>query len=190
MRFLSTLFVISLLSIRCAEAQLTAPSDDALAALLADDLHQSETIPKLLPYLATKKALLLKWTEHPPAGVSDTNLFEGLADAFGRLKMEEAVPFLAHRIAYVRLYAWRNKATNTIRERMPYVKALIQIGPAAVPFLRKTYAEPLTADQRIMILYTIAEIHDHTNETKAFLELVRTDTERQLEFVNNGLDGR
>jgi hypothetical protein len=181
---------VLILGIGFAGAQTLAPSDDALAVMLADDLHQSEIIPKMLPYLETKRSLLLRWTEHPPAGISQLNLFDGLADVFGRLKMQEAIPFLICRIDHTALYQWRNKAPDTIRERMPYVKALIRIGVPAATFLERAYSEPLTPDQRILILYTIGQIEDPSEETRLFLKRVRADTERQLEFIDQGLAGR
>jgi hypothetical protein len=114
---------------------------------------------------------MLRWTEAPPSGINRLDLDRGLIGAFGSLKVEKAIPFLIRQINFRSPVAVWGSGAQTIVELSPAIKALLQIGkPASVPLIR-AYSQPLTPEDRLAIVFTLAQLQDQT--AKDFLMQVR-----------------
>src|ERR1051325_10175485 len=106
------------------------PSNDELARLLAAPTSRDTAINALRNSASDRIPLLLSWTTATPRGlgISQEELYIGLADAFGALKVSSAIPFLIKYIGLTRSMArpsiW-GKSEETIISDFPSVQALV-----------------------------------------------------------------
>jgi hypothetical protein len=110
-------------------------SDRALATALSNDATEESAVASIAASGRAKIRLLLSWATKPPGYVPQCGLFGGLADAFGELKVKEAVPYLVKNIGVYRscgvsLAPWL-KAPSVIQWNLPAVGALVKVGPDA-----------------------------------------------------------
>jgi YD repeat-containing protein len=131
------------------------PSNDELARLLAAPTARDSPINALRNSASDRIPLLLSWTTTPPRGlgISQEELYIGLADAFGALKVSSAIPFLIKYIGLTRSMArpsiwW--KSEETIISDFPSVQALVQMGTAASNCHRK-YAVGWSFERRSFV---------------------------------------
>ena len=117
----------------CITASAQNPNARELARQLADDSARATAVARIVASGSKTVPLLLSLSKKPPAQVNPYALSIGLADAFGQLKTKEAIPFLIKNISLQRGLATPNtsmKTAEVIRQRMPAIAALIQIGPS------------------------------------------------------------
>ncbi|HYK18748.1 MAG TPA: hypothetical protein VEV37_12035, partial [Bryobacteraceae bacterium] len=84
----------------CLAAQ-AQDENDRLVRLLVNDKTQAKTVADIVASGHDKMSLLLSWTKNPPGRLDPFELETlkvGLADIFGQLKTNEAVPFLVKNI--------------------------------------------------------------------------------------------
>jgi hypothetical protein len=106
-----------------------------LPRLLANEADRQSAISFVAASRAERLPLLLNLAKSPPLDVDEHDLYVGLADAFGALKVTEAVPFLLRNITLRRevvvdLSPWL-KIAEVIEQAFPAAAALISIGPDA-----------------------------------------------------------
>jgi hypothetical protein len=173
-----TFVIVGLLVLSCAtplEGQ--GLSKDNLANMLATEQTRKDAVAFVVSSGNTYVPLLLSWTRTAPPGVNMSQLYVGLADAFGELKTEEAIPFLIGNISMERTRVslsvsdpW-DKGPDVVEARLPAVAALIRIGP---PSAKATY--PLwwhMSDQdRLAGMYVIARVGEQ-REASDFFKGVR-----------------
>lgn len=108
-----------------------------------------------------RSALLLSWARKPPAGVDKLGLEVGLADAFGRLRTRDAIPFLIANITLQRGLFYRAdiwmKTPQVVEGALPAVAALIRIGPEASRSLIRKFPT-LSAEDRLAAIFVVSRI--------------------------------
>jgi hypothetical protein len=134
----------------------------------------------------SKVAVLLRWIETPPTNVDQYELRIGLADAFGRLKVREAIPFL---IRNINLQRWHHvntwmKTAEVVQERMPAVAALILLGHDASKAIIRDYLSIPAAD-RLPAIFAVARIQDP--DSRDFLATVRAQASLERYWADQGL---
>lgn len=140
--------------------------NDRLVRLLANDRTQAKTVAKIVASGQDKLPLLFSWTKNPPEGLGPIELITfdvGLADIFGHLKSNEAIPFLIKHISMQRSTFLTSpgfglKADSVILERMPAIAALISIGTPALEPLEHAFYPMAPSDDRIPLLFAISRI--------------------------------
>ena len=93
--------------------------------------------------------------------MDEFELYVGLAEAFGKLKTKEAIPFLIKNISLQRGTPSPNiwmKAPRAIELRLPAVFALIQIGPEASKMLIRAPREELMDEDRLAAIFVVSRI--------------------------------
>jgi hypothetical protein len=124
----------------------------------------------------------------PPAQVDEYELFLGLADAFGRLKTEAAIPFLIKHINIQRGLAAPNiwmKTGEVIQQRMPAIGALIQIGPPASKALIGTWP-PRQEEDRLATIFVVSQISG-VPEARGFLASAMGEANLEHHWAGEGL---
>jgi hypothetical protein len=157
-----------------------------LAQDLADETTRESAIRGVQEQGTPSIARLIQLGNDPPQGVNHHRLLIGLADLFGRLKAEEAIPFLADNITLQR-YNDMNTWTRTdavVEGRLPAAHALIQIGGPAVNPLARAYWKPTTFDERNAIMFTLSKIA--TPEAEEFFRVAISAMRLQMEWAEAG----
>ncbi len=122
----------------------------------------------------------------------------GLADVFGELKMEEAIPFLITNIKMRRLAPGQTrvlddifmKAPEVVEDQLPAVGALVKIGqPASRALMREWPRLPI--DSSIEAVFAISRIADPVARTflitiKARCGIATRYADRGLAAINAG----
>lgn len=143
-----------------ALAQPPQPSR-ALAERLANDATREFVIaqlaqdPSVIP-------VLLELTQDPPVDVDVHELHIGLIEAFGRLKVSAAIPFLIRNIGlrrdrFIDLAPWLKKRRQ-IDETFPAISALISIGPLAATAIIRERAGLKNQDDRLAAICVVSSI--------------------------------
>ena len=150
-----------------------APDGRKLAVALANPDARTRTVEDIVSSGRTDVPLLLELARRPPRGVDRSELYIGLAEVFGRLRVREALPFL---IANISLGIERApniwlKTDRAIAERMPAVAALIRIGPAASLAVMNAWAGPMTDADRLAAIFVVGQIQG-VPDARAFLQSV------------------
>jgi hypothetical protein len=111
-----------------------------LARRLASPATRDEAIQTIVSSGGKQLPILLSWTTTPPQVEDLVNLHLAMVEVFERLKSKEAVPFLVQNIdpGYAPPNTW-SKSTAIIIARYPAIRALLAIGPDAIPELRRAY---------------------------------------------------
>ena len=114
---------------------------------------------------------------------------DGLAEVFGRLRTVEAIPFLIRSIG-LELWppspnAWM-KTPAVVKERMPAVAALMQIGPAAARALIKTNLDGMTFEERLAAVFVVSQIGG-VPESREFLSAILGQANLQQHWAAAGL---
>lgn len=131
-----------------------------LAHQLADRETRNAAITELRISGEDKTPLLLAWAENAPSGIDAYQLDIGLADAFGALKAENAIPFLISQIG-LNEFPYTNVWTRTpeaVLERLSAVRALIQIGPVASRAVMEAYPKYTTGHERLAAIFVVSHI--------------------------------
>jgi hypothetical protein len=153
--------------------------DEDLGRQLANDSTQKAAVETIVASGRGKVPLLLKWTRTPPVQLDDIQrlIFRaGLADIFGRLKVEEAIPFLTENITQVRWplgfgFVW--KTPEAIEAQMPMVAALIQIGPAALDALVRAPYGPSVMEERLARIFVVSRAASTAQDKGRAIQFLR-----------------
>jgi len=154
-------FLGLLLSAIASPAQDT--QDLKLARQLADERTQKAAVQELLASGRQKIPMLLSWINRPPLPLDEVQLATfraGLAQAFGALRVREAIPFLLDHIA-VRPSPFTGppwRTPETVLDRLPAVAALIEIGPDALNAILNHPSEPCRLDERLARAFVVSRI--------------------------------
>jgi hypothetical protein len=133
-----------------------------------------------------KIPLLLSWTRKPPSYVAECRLFDGLADAFGEIKVVEAIPYLisnlpAYRSCGVSLAPWL-KEPAVIEWSLPAAGALIRMGPEASRAVMAAFPAMTGEEQRRAALFVVSRVAD-VPEARPFLVSVAEGAKREHDWA-------
>ncbi len=158
-----------------------------LARLLANEKTRARAINKIVPRAKELELLLLRWTESPPHDVDKYNLYFGLIEVFGRLRTPKAIPFLIDHInwRYPVNLNFSLKSAEAIIAQSPAIEALLRIGPRATIPLMQAYRRPLTPDDRLAVIFTLAQLKDGL--AKEFLLDARRHAYQEIHSAEQGL---
>jgi hypothetical protein len=164
-------------------------SERALANSLATDTTRDTAVASVVAAKQAKVALLLSWTRKRPDHVTACGLYTGLADAFGQLKTQEAIPFLIKNIALHRscvdLAPWL-KAPVVTEWALPSVGALIRIGPNASRAVMAAFDAMSVEEERRAALFVVSRISG-VPEARGFLESVSARAGRERYWSDVGV---
>ena len=150
---------IALVIVLANEAYGQGPQAQELARALADDATRENAVASVVADPRAKLPLLLSWAKSPPADVDELGIDIGLADAFGRLRAKEAIPFLIQHISIQRWLAapdvWM-KTAEVVQERLPAAAALIKIGPDASRALIAANWDCMSPEDRLAALLVVS----------------------------------
>lgn len=157
-----------------------------LAERLADADTRKAAIVEIESSDAAVREQLLRWAVNPPPGVDRRGLKIGLADAFGAVRLPASIPFL---IANIGLKRWTDMNTwlkneAVIEERMPCVRALIQMGPESATALAKAWPE-LEDEERTAALFVMSRVRNP--QTRDFLAGVVAQLRAELRWAEDAL---
>ncbi len=158
-----------------------------LAHLLASDKTREETIHSIA---ASSTPVLLSLAADPPTQVEKYQLYLGLAEAFGKLRRTEAIPFLIQNIT---LQHWPDspntmmKTVDVIKSRMPAVAALSEIGQPATKALISSIGR-MMPQERLCAIFVISQ-DAGTPEARQFLTSVAGQANLELHWAQVGLRG-
>jgi len=180
----NTFVIVGFLVLSCATPlQGQGLSKDNLANMLATEQTRKDAVAFVVSSGNAYVPLLLSWTRTAPPGVPMSQLYVGLADAFGQLKTEEAISFLIRNISMERTRVslsvsdpW-NKGPDVVEARLPAVAALIRIGPPSAKAIYPLWWHMSSNKDRLAGMYVIARVGEQP-EAGEFLKGVRA----QLEF--------
>jgi hypothetical protein len=145
----------------CFALNAQTVNDHELARMLASDTTRQSAVDRIAASGQSKVPLLLLWAASPPRGIEKIGLRIGLADAFGRLKTTQAVPFLMKNIEIQRYPfegpPWMHAASG-IERHYPALAALIQIGPDSFEALLRYYEQPRGIGDRLFAIFAISRI--------------------------------
>jgi hypothetical protein len=176
------------LLISCVAATAQVISDQELPNRLANEATRRAAVDLIVASGMDKLPLLLSWTRNPPADINENELYVGLADAFGRLRAKEAIPFLIKNISIQRWHdvnTWL-KTPSVIEERLPAVAALIQIGPEASKALIRASWEAMVAEDRLAAIFVISQVKG-VPEARAFLSSALAEASLERYWAEEGL---
>jgi hypothetical protein len=183
-------------------------SDSGLARALASDGQRQAAIELIQASGSTKLPLLLSWTEKPPEGLDPYEFTVGLAEAFGKMKTKEAIPFLVRHVGIRRLRGidmqpWV-KVPEVIERTFPAAMALIEMGAdASEPLIRAASGEPRQVeefnprggnyswdhtgnDARLATIFVISRIGG--KHAREFLTMALGQANLEREYAQEGLD--
>jgi len=150
----------------CLAAQ-AQDENDRLVRLLVNDKTQAKTVADIVASGHDKMSLLLSWTKNPPGRLDPFELETlkvGLADIFGQLKTNEAVPFLVKNIRMQRsiflMPGFGLKEGRVVLERLPAVAALVKISTPALESLERALYVAPPSENRLPFAFAIT----HTSE--------------------------
>jgi len=156
---ISTVIGLAVASASVVASQQADPDHVDLAYRLAGKWVRLAAVQEVAASAAEMTPVLLSWTTKPPAGVDTRELDVGLADAFGRMKTEAAIPFLIKIIGLERdlvsIAPWL-KTPDIIEKTYPAAAALIRIGPAGASAVIKAADGPMTHDDRLLAIFVVA----------------------------------
>jgi len=172
-----------------AQRQGSDPGHLGLARRLAHDWTRQAAVDEAAASGDAMTPLLLSWAENPPDGIMARFLDVGLADAFGRMKTEAAVPFLVRVIDLDRSIGsfapWIKSAEN-IEAAYPAAAALIRIGPAGARAVIKAADGPMTREQRRLAIFVVARTKG-VPEARLFLTQALAWANSEREWAEIGL---
>jgi len=148
--------------------------DRALAEALASEKTRESAVASIMASRQDKIPLLLSWSKKSPLEY-DCRLFDGLAYAFGRLKVTEAVPFLVENISTygecgVSFNPW-SKAPSVIESSFPAIGALVKIGPDASRAVMAAFPRMTKEEDRMAAMFVVSRVPG-VSEARAFLSSV------------------
>ena len=166
--------------------QLTFGQD--LATRLATPELREGAVESISDSSGRNLSLLLLWGETPPGGVNPIYLNIGLAEAFGKLRAREAIPFLVRNITLdvtgLSDNIWM-KADSVIERRLPAVSALIAIGPDASKALIASPLSEMPLDAHIAAVFVISRIADPA--ARDFLMSAHPSGAAETRYLQEGL---
>jgi hypothetical protein len=155
---------VSICAVTIALSAVHAQSigDDRLAHDLADETTRQAAVASIVSVGRDEIPLLLRWAETLPARVDEEQMRIGLADAFGELCANDAIPFLIRNISLRRtgvvdLSPWLKTPEHVI-ETFPAVAALIKIGPEASRALIRAWTGPMKAEDRVAAIFVVSRL--------------------------------
>jgi hypothetical protein len=181
--FLVCVGVLAALSLRAQSG-----ADLELARALSDPAAREQAVASLVAAGAARVPLLLRWTASPPDNVDAYELKIGLADAFGALRLREAVPFLVKNISIDRSglgNTWL-KSPEAVEGRLAAAAALIRIGPDAVPAIFLASARPTTPKDRLATIFVISRMADFPGK-RNFLLVAAGQANLERAWAETGL---
>ena len=163
--------------------------DRVLANSLANDETREAAIASIVASGRPKVPLLLSWARKAPIQ-NECGLFTGLADALGRLKTKEAIPFLIRNISEYRscgvsLAPWL-KAPEVIEWNLPAVGALVRIGPDSSKALMTAFPQMTGEEDRRAAIFVISRING-VPEARGFLESAMARASRERYWAEEGI---
>jgi hypothetical protein len=165
-------------------------SDLELARQIAAASAKPDSVALVIPAVRGKVPLLLSWTLKPVPGVDETELYIGLADAFGQMETVDAIPFLLKNISLQRWIPSPNtwmKTPKVIEERFPAVAALIRIGPRGSQAVIRTDWEGRKFEERLAAVFVVSRVKG-VPEAKGFLSTALGEANLQRHFAEDGLE--
>jgi hypothetical protein len=174
----------------CVTSEAQYRSDGDLARALADPDNRAAAVSYVVASGAAKIPLLLSWTISPPPGIDGFELKLGLADAFGRAKTAEAVPFLVRNISIDRTGAVNTwlKSPQAVQQRLAAANALIEIGPAAADALFHAWPGMAEPRDRLATIFVISRLGDIPG-ARNFLVMALGEANLQRSWAEMGLAG-
>ena len=189
--------VVSAIALLGSLARAQPLSELQLARLLADDTTRQAAVDRTVALGNGRLPLLLAWTRKPPPQLNELEqprLLIGMADVFGRLKTNEAIPFLIknirlHRTDGLRSNIWM-KTTEAVLSEMPAISALTQLGSPALEDLMSAYLRSAPIGDRVPLIFTISRIGAVTKipRVREFLMLVRGEATFERTQAEEGLN--
>jgi hypothetical protein len=169
--------------------------DLTLARELASQESSDGAIDRILSSHNHRMRSLLALANSPPKQLNPSEqarLLISLAKIFGELESKEAIPFL---IEHIGLQIWPSpniwtKTPEAIIQRMPAIKALIQIGPAAAQALISAPVDCSTSDYRrasIFVVSAIAPTMNDARDAATFLTVARAQADLERRLAEDGL---
>lgn len=183
------LYVLIALILASSSVSAAQQKDLELAYRLANPGTRKAAVATLQNSGVEKLPLLLSWTQRPPSTVDKGELYIGLADAFGALKAEKAIPFLINQIGlneFPYTDVW-TKTPEAVLERLPSVRALIQIGPPASRAAMHAFSSYTTANERLAAIFVVSRI-EGVAEAQTFLAAVAGQAKVQEIWAEEGLE--
>jgi hypothetical protein len=176
-------WMLALIAVFIASARAQVADLD-LARRLADLETRQKAIEDLLPSGRDKIPVLSMWTWAPPPEVDEYELRVGLAEAFGRFKTQDAIPFLIknltlRRSRYVDFAPWL-KVAESVEGTFPAIVALIRIGPEGSRAAMKAYKEPMDEVGHLAAVFVVSRIPG-VREARRFLKGVIMDSDSKAE---------
>jgi hypothetical protein len=165
-------------------------SDRALATALSNDATEASAVAAIAVSGRAKVRLLLSWATKPPGYVPQCGLFDGLSDAFGELKVKEAIPYLVKNIGVYRscgvsLAPWL-KAPSVIQWNLPAVGALVKIGSDASRAAMAAFPAMANEEDRRAAIFVVSQI-GNVPEARAFLVSVMERADREHSWEEEAL---
>jgi len=182
----ATLLVTALLAAFTANGEDIGDAD--LARMLAHTRSRDGAVASLVASGKGKIPILLSWADKPPVGINDYELDIGLAVAFGRMRVKEAIPFLIKNIG-LNTFPFTDVWTRTptaIEERLPAVLALIQIGPEASRAVIDAYPKYTAGMDRLAAIFVVSRIPG-VPDARAFLVGVLGQSNQEHYHAEEGL---
>lgn len=170
---------------------IAASAQDGLqiARELANESTRKSAVAKVVASGVNTVPILLSLSQSPPPEVNEYDLARGLADAFGQLKTKEAIPFLITHLSlergrFVTPNTWM-KGGEVIRERMPAISALIQIGPEASK--ASIYGwERIPLDDQVAAIFVVSQVQG-VPEARGFLSATIAEANLKRYWAEEGI---
>ncbi len=146
-------------------------SDRELAQMLSNGSTRQAAVANIVAAGAARVPLLLSWSRIPPQGVDRTELYVGVAEAFGALRTKEAIPFL---VQHISIQPWISspdvwaKPSDVIEDRLPAVKALIHIGPESAKAILSREWDSMGYDDHLAALVVLSRVGEG-DEARRFI---------------------
>ena len=187
MRASTTSVVLLLCLMIPGRASSQDTTEKRLAELLASEKSWPGAVAMIQRSERTLIPLLLLWTKQPPPGFDLEALTPGLIEVFGILKVRAAIPFLIDNMFYQRIRIgpiW-NRPPAAIIARVASIRALISIGPDAIPAIEEAYYGSLPGETRLGIVFAVSRMNDPRG--KALLLNARATAQETIRFAGDGL---
>lgn len=171
--------------------------DLGIARSLANLDSQQQAVRTLLASGRNKLPLLLSWAEAAPPQLNDlevTVLCDALADIFGELKTEEAIPFLIKNIGHQRFppiggVVWA-KPLSVIERQEPAMTALVRMGPTAAVAIIRASPWNMGPEERMATIIAVSEIAYQMKDPKeelTFLKEMLAQSNIERRWAEEGL---